>query len=106
VNGARVIEVHFSELVHASLPADEWRIWDDAGPLGCSATGPDPSAYPSDTATFQCRRAEVGTVHVDFGGVLTTTLGGTVVTVDDEVVMTVAVASAPTSGEGLLTQLD
>lgn len=105
VDGERVLEAHFSELVRASLPPTEWRIWDDAGPLGCQASGPDPSAYPSDTATFRCRRSEVGTVHVDFGGVLTTSLGDAVVTAEEQVVTRVAMA-APPSAEGFSTTFD
>lgn len=64
-------------------------------------SGPEPSGYPSDTATFHCRRFEVGTVHLDFGGVLTTILGDAVVTPEEQVVTRVAMTFAPNAGEGL-----
>jgi hypothetical protein len=72
-DGLRVIEARFSERV-SSAGAARWTIEDDEGPVPCSFAGPGPEqAEPR--AIWTCDRSEVGTLRVDFGGVLTTVLG-------------------------------
>jgi hypothetical protein len=72
-DGRRVIEAHLSEHVVIDDAASAWRLWDDMGELAC-ATRSEPGST-TDRFIWSCDRAEVGTLHIDFGTVLTTTLG-------------------------------
>lgn len=100
--GQRIIEARFSERVEAAEPPSGWRIWDDSGPLACSVVGPG-FGQAEARAVWTCGRAEVGTLHIDFGGVLTTVLGAALMTPDDRVLTRVAVvAQAPADGDGIV----